>query len=211
MKTDDLIRTLAADTVLPRPLGISLMLGLIPSLALAIVAVWIGLGFRPDLTASLAVPVSVIRILLTAGLGIAAMRIALLLARPEGRDVARLWPLAVVGAVAAGLFIWAYVTTPAEARQMATVGKTMVTCLVTIPLLSVLPVAAILFTLHRGATTAPALAGFAAGLAGSGMAAAIYALHCTEDSPLFYVTWYGLAIMAVTLVSTAVGARLLRW
>ena len=44
-------------------------------------------------------------------------------------------------------------------------------------------------TLCRGGTTAPALAGLVAGLAGSGLAAAIYAVHCTEDSPLFYVTW----------------------
>ncbi|MGL6211208.1 MAG: NrsF family protein, partial [Paracoccaceae bacterium] len=105
----------------------------------------------------------------------------------------------------------AYVTTPAEAREMATVGTTMVTCLVTIPLLSVLPVAAVLFALRHGATTAPALAGSVAGLAGAGMAAAIYALYCTEDSPLFYVTWYALAILGVTLVSAAIGVRMLRW
>lgn len=211
MKTEDLIRALAADTVRPRPLQATLMLGLIPSLATALVVVWLTLGFRADLAASLVTPVSAIRIVLTAVLGIAAMRIALLLARPEGRDMARLWPLAVVGAAALGLLAWAYVTTPAEARQMATVGKTITVCLVTIPLLSILPVASVLYALRQGATTAPARAGFVAGLAGSGLSAAIYALHCTEDSPLFYVTWYGLAIMGVTLVSTLIGARVLRW
>jgi hypothetical protein len=50
-----------------------------------------------------------------------------------------------------------------------------------------------------------------AGLAGSALSAAVYALHCTEDSPLFYVTWYGLAIAGVTLVSTLIAARSLRW
>ncbi len=211
MKTDDLIRALAADTVRPRPLKATLMLCLIPSLMIAVAAVWLALGFRADIATALVTPVSAIRIVLTAVLGIAAMRIALLLARPEGRDTARLWPLAVAGAAALGLLAWAYVTTPAEARQMATVGKTITVCLVTIPLLSVLPVASLLYTLRQGATTAPARAGFVAGLAGSGLSAAIYALHCTEDSPLFYVTWYGLAIMGVTLVSTLIGARVLRW
>jgi hypothetical protein len=38
-----------------------------------------------------------------------------------------------------------------------------------------------------------------------------YATHCTEDSPLFYVTWYGLAITGVTLAATLIGARVLRW
>nr|MCU0911860.1 DUF1109 domain-containing protein [Paracoccaceae bacterium] len=61
------------------------------------------------------------------------------------------------------------------------------------------------------ATTAPALAGLAAGIGGSGLSATLYALHCTEDSPLFYVTWYGLAMAGVTVASTLIGARVLRW
>lgn len=211
MKTDDLIRALAADTVRQPHLRTTLVLGMVPSLAIAVLAVWFVLGFRADLLTALVTPISVARILLTGILGITATRLALLLARPEGGQVARLWPLAAVAAAAFGLLLWAYITTPADARQMATVGKTMATCLVTIPLLSVLPVASLHYVLRQGATTTPLRAGFVAGLAGSGLSAAIYALHCTEDSPLFYVTWYGLAIMGVTLVSTLLGARSLRW
>ncbi len=211
MKTDDLIRALAADTVQPVPSRTLLLLWLVPSLAIAALVVWLSLGFRADLASAMTTPVSAARILLTGILGIAATRLALFLARPEGSSTARLWPLAAVASAALGLLLWAYVSTPAEGRQMATVGKTMTTCLVTIPLLSILPVGSLLFMLHRGATTAPAKAGFVAGLAGSGFAAAIYALHCTEDSPLFYVTWYGLAIMGVAVVSAMIGAKSLRW
>lgn len=211
MKTDDLIRALAADTVRQPHLRSTLVAGIVPALGISVLAVWLLLGFRADLWTALVTPVSLARILLTGLLGFAALRLALLLARPEGGQVARLWPLAAVAAAALGLLIWAYVATPAEARQMATVGKTMTTCLVAIPLLSVLPVGAVLHVLRQGATTAPLRAGFVAGLAGSGFAAAIYALHCTEDSPLFYVTWYGLAIMGVTVISTLIGARALRW
>jgi hypothetical protein len=211
MKTDDLIRTLAADTARPLGLRPTLVLAMLPSLVVSVLAIWLALGFREDLLTAMVTPVSAVRILLTLALGLAAARLAMLLARPEGADSARLWPLAGVGAAALALLLWAYVTTPADARQMAALGKTMTTCLVTIPLLSILPVASLHLALRRGATTAPARAGFVAGLAGSGLAAAIYALHCTEDSPLFYVTWYGLAIMGVTLVSTVIGARSLRW
>ena len=123
----------------------------------------------------------------------------------------RLWPLFAVAAAALALLGWAYVTTPADGLEMAVVGKTLTTCLVTIPLLSILPVTAIMWALRQGATTAPVLAGFVAGLGGAGLSAAIYALHCTEDSPLFYVPWYGLGIAGVTLVSTVIGSRLLRW
>ena len=44
-----------------------------------------------------------------------------------------------------------------------------------------------------------------------GLATAVYAFHCTEDSPLFYAVWYVLAILAVTAVGALVGARALRW
>lgn len=211
MKTDDLIAALAADSRTEPPLGRFLWPALAIAVAGAILAVGATLGFRDDLLQSLVEPTAAMRYVLTAGLGVLGVRLALLLARPEGRSLARIWPVAVPVVAAVGLLVWAYVSTPAGGRQMALVGKTMVTCLVTIPLLSVLPVSAILLGLRRGATTAPALAGFAAGVGGGGLAAMVYAMHCTEDSPLFYVTWYGVAIAGVTLVSTLVGSRILRW
>ena len=211
MKTEDLIKALAADTQIERPVIGGLVGGLALAIAMAVLGIWVALGFRDDLMLSIVTPVSAMRFALTAALGLIGVRLALLLARPEGRGLARLWPIAAVAAVAVGMLIWAYLATPAEGRQMALVGKTMVTCLVTIPLLSILPVTAILVALRNGATTAPALAGFVAGVAGSGFAAMVYATHCTEDSPLFYVTWYGLAITGVTLASTLIGAKVLRW
>ena len=211
MKTDDLIRALAADTKAERPIGARLAYGLLPALACAVLIVWVTLGFRGDLGTAIFSPISAARFVLTGALGIVSIRLALLLARPEGRGLARFWQLAAVAAVALGLLAWAFFTIPPEGRQMALTGKTMTTCLVTIPLLSILPVGAILYALRQGAVTTPALAGAVAGLAGGGLSAAAYALHCTEDSPLFYVTWYGVAILGVTLVATVLGARLLRW
>ncbi len=211
MKTDDLIRVLAADTLPEPPVSGRLWSVLLPAVVVTLLANWLALGLRPDLVQALGNPVSLMRFVLTCALAAVSMRIALGLARPEGRGVVRFWPLAVVAGAALAMLIWAYVATPAEARQMATVGKTMWVCLVFIPILSVVPVATLFWALRRGATTAPALAGAVIGLAGSGIAATIYATHCTEDSPLFYITWYSLAIMGVTMVSAAIGARVLRW
>jgi hypothetical protein len=211
MKTENLIAALAADNRTEQPPRLFLWPALLLALAVVVLVVRMTLGFRADLLQSLGEPLAVMRFVLTAALGLLGVRLALILARPEGRSLARLWPVAVPAAVALGLLAWAYVTTPADGRQMALVGKTMVTCLVMIPLLSVLPVAAIMVALRKGATTTPALAGFAAGLGGGGLAAMAYAMHCIEDSPLFYVTWYGLAIGGVTAVSTLIGARFLRW
>lgn len=209
MKTDDLIRALAAD----HPAEASPMrrlFWLAPALLASFTLLMATLGPRPDLMASLGDPLSVMRFALTLLLGLSALRAVLTLARPE-QQRGLFWPMLVVGASATGLWLWAWAATPAEGRQMAMVGKTMIYCLTTIPVLSVLPVAALFALLRRGAVTAPLRAGLAAGLAGGGLAAAIYAIHCTEDSPLFYVTWYGLAILAVTLLSGLIGQRLLRW
>lgn len=211
MKTEDLIAALAADTEPELSVPGTMLPGLVLAVLAAVMAVGVTLGFRADLLSSLGNPVSVMRFVLTGVLGLTAIRMALTLARPEGRPLVRLWPLAAIAAVALGLMVWAFLATPPDGRQMALVGKTMVTCLVAIPLLSVLPVTAIFLALRKGATTAPALGGFVAGLGGSGLAAMAYATHCVEDSPLFYVTWYGLAICGVTLVATLVGAWLLRW
>lgn len=211
MRTEDLITALAADTETdPLPQAI-LWPALAVTLVVAALIVATTLGFRADLLHALTDPLSAMRFVLTATTGLMGVRLALVLARPEGRGLARLRPLVLPLSVALGLLVWAYLATPAEGRQMALVGKTMVNCLVMIPLLSILPVAAILFALRQGATTAPAMAGFAAGLGGSGLAAMTYATHCVEDSPLFYVTWYGLAMTGVTLAATLIGARILRW
>jgi hypothetical protein len=211
MKTEALIKAIAEDAQIEQPILNGLLVRLVLAVGLALLAVWVTLGFRSDLFLSLVTPLAALRYVLAAALGLIGLRLALLLARPEGRDLARFWPLAAVLAASLGLLVWAYLATPADGRQMALVGKTMTTCLIAIPVLSILPVTAILMSLRKGATTAPKLAGFVAGVAGGGFAAMVYATHCIEDSPLFYVTWYGVAICIVAAVSTLVGARALRW
>ncbi|WP_103332580.1 NrsF family protein [Pseudotabrizicola formosa] len=208
MKTDDLIRAMAGDTVVG-PAPQMRLVWLLPALALGGVALWSRLGLRDDLALALQDPVSAMRIVLALALGGGALWAVVRLARPGA--VVRLWPLGLVALVAIGLWLWAFALMPAEGRQMAIVGKTMVGCLTTIPLLAVLPTGIVLATLRQGAPVRPVLAGAVAGLAGGGLAAAVYALHCTEDSPLFYVTWYGTAILAVSAVSALVAGRLLRW
>ncbi len=209
MKTEDLIQTLAVDTAPARPLATTLVMGLVPAVLIGLLAVGAVLGFRADAVAALVDPVPALRHVLTLALFAVALQLCLTLARPEG--MVRLWPLAMVALAALAVVAWTYVSLPAGTRAMALFGKTMVPCLVTVPLISALPVASVMAMLRRGAVTRPTLAGALAGLAGGGIGAAIYALHCTEDSPLFYVTWYGLGILAVSALSALIGSRLLRW
>jgi hypothetical protein len=100
---------------------------------------------------------------------------------------------------------------PASEIGTAVIGTSLAACLTAIPLVSRPVAAATLWVLRRGATTRPRLTGAAAGLMSAGAGAALYSLHCTDDSPLFYGTWYTVAILIVTLISAWAGNRLLRW
>ena len=84
-------------------------------------------------------------------------------------------------------------------------------CLTAIPLLSLPLLGAALYALRQGAPTRPGFSGAVAGLLAGGMAAAIYAVHCTDDSPLFVATWYGIAIAGVSALGAILGRRVLRW
>ena len=87
-------------------------------------------------------------------------------------------------------------------------GQQFLVCLTAIPLLSLLPLAALLLALRHGAPTARRGGG---GLIAGGLAAALYAMHCIDDSPLFVATWYTIAIGAMTVLGAFLGRLLLRW
>jgi hypothetical protein len=71
--------------------------------------------------------------------------------------------------------------------------------------------AASLIGLRHGAPTRPALEGAMAGMVSAGLAATLYASHCTDDSPLFVATWYTLSTALVTALGALVGSRVLRF
>lgn len=211
MKTENLIRALASDSIVDPGGARGVTMWLPVTILAGVMALWAVLGFRADLALAMTDPISVMRFVLSGGLGFCGLAMARAMSRP-GASLS-LWPWLVAGVVllALGLWVWFFLGTPAEALSMAIRGKTMVVCLVTIPLLSILPLLALILAMRRDAPTNPVLAGAVAGLTGGGFAASIYALHCTEDNPLFYVTWYGLGISIVTLVGAFVGHRVLRW
>ena len=71
--------------------------------------------------------------------------------------------------------------------------------------------AAALIGLRHGAPARPAVSGALAGLLSAGLAATLYASHCTDDSPLFVITWYTLATTLVAAVGALAGLKLLRF
>ncbi len=45
----------------------------------------------------------------------------------------------------------------------------------------------------------------------AGLAATLYASHCTDDSPLFVAFWYTLATALVAALGALMGARVLKY
>lgn len=211
MRTDNLIELLAQDDTPARPIppqvlavaGLALMVA--GTIALSI------LGIRGDLFTALSDRVTLMKWLLPLGLGLPALWAALRLSQPQTRRVPAATIPAALAVVAA--IWWAVSAVGAAPGTLWPLirGNSLYICLTAITLISVLPLAAGLWVLRQGASPNPTRSGAMIGLAAGGMAAATYALHCNEDAPLFFLTWYGLAIVIVTAAGALLGRRLLRW
>ena len=209
MKTDDLLKVLSQDPA-AGPSGQRLLALLLPlTIMFALGVVVFGLGLRFPLEKTLFWPMIAPKFYIPLVLGLGGLVLAMRLGRPVAR--ARLGWLVLAPVAGAAMLVLAWLATPEGARQMAFTGKTILPCLVTIPLLSLPVLGAVLVALRRDAVLAPVRAGVVAWLAAGGIGAAIYALHCTEDSALFYVTWYGLGILICGAAGGIVGAKALRW
>jgi hypothetical protein len=211
VKTDDLIRLLAADAPVREPLGPALALALVFGLAVCAVLLVFEIHLRHDLLTAILMPRVAFKIVVTASVAVLAVVLLERVGRP-GVSIGRacrllLLPLAAL-VIAVGLELAA---TPASSWGTRLVGRNAVWCLFYIPVFAALPLAGILTAMRRSAPESPTLAGAVAGLAAAGIAAAFYAWHCPDDSPLYVATWYTLAAAAVTGVGALVGRRLLVW
>ncbi|MEL3889482.1 NrsF family protein [Ferrovibrio sp. MS7] len=210
MKTDDLINALAADAA-TKPPKAWLRLWLLPALGIvvALAAMLIELGVRGDIAAAAGTWRFLLKLAVAAMLALLALRQAISLYRPQAAP--RLAPLLAVLALLGLAVLAELLLLPREAWLPRLVGRNAAVCMVAIPLLSLAPLAALLYALRAGAPRHAAQAGALAGLASAGIAASFYALHCPDDSPLFVLTWYGLSGVIVTGLGALLGHRLLRW
>lgn len=211
MKTDDLISLIAADARTEPPPAPVLALALPLTLAASMAGLVLSLGLRPDLAVALADPWVVAKGLLPLALGGVGLVLALRLARPVAAPGALPLLVAALGVLAALSLAAALVVTPAAQWARHALSPSAVVCVLTIPAMSALPLAAMLAALRRGAPVRPSRTGAVAGLAAGGLATALYSLQCTEDNPIFFVLWYGVAMALVMAAGGLAGRRLLRW
>jgi hypothetical protein len=211
MKTDDLIRAMAADATPARPVEAALPLALALSAAFSGAVYLLQAGIRPDLGEALTHGRVIVKQIFPWLLAIGGLGAVLRLSRPGAEIGGWIWVLIAVPALLLAAAIGEILTLPPELWGMAARGKSTSICLTVIPLMSLPILAASLWALRRGAPTRPALTGAVAGLMSAGAAAALYAFWCTDDSPFFYTVRYGAAILIVTAIAALVGRRILRW
>lgn len=212
MKTDDLIRTLAADGGTPRPALDRLLLtaGLI-GLVIALATFATVLRMRPNFMAMIHDFNFVLKFAVTLVLALTAAGLYWRMLRPGATfgvwgPALVIAPLALAVGVGHELFV-----VPSTAWMPGMMGHNSIVCLMSIPLLSAPILVGLLYVSRQGAPENPALAGAIAGLVAGGIGGAIYAAHCTDDSPLFVMAWYTIGIAMMSSIGAFVGSRVLRW
>lgn len=210
MKTDDLIAALARDAGgtgpdVHRRLLVAFSVAAIAAGALMAPT----LGIRSDVATAGAGMLFPLKMLAVATLAVGAMALVRAAARPEA-ELPRIVFLVpgLVLLVALGHEVATQLPAHLATRM---VGRNWGTCLVAIPVLGLIPLAAILAAMRAAAPADATRAGALAGLAAGAIAATAYGLHCTDDSPLFVIVWYGIAIAILTSLGAVAGRKLLAW
>jgi len=213
MKTDELISMLSTNVErverhqVMRTLGAAILIGGVA----AFVAMLLVLGVRTDLPKTSAVTHLPLKLVFTMGTIVLTSIALIKLARPGGEYRT---PIALVALpflvimLLAGLSL---ASAPSSHWDEMIIGDNWLVCLLSIPLIAIVPFAVIVWAVRQAAPTDLVRAGALAGLVAGGVSAAAYALHCTDDSLPFVALWYGGTIALCTIAGAALGPRLLRW
>jgi hypothetical protein len=188
-----------------------LLIALLPATAFVAILFFTRIGFREDIDAALYTVQFLFKFAVIVPLAVVTLGALLCSAGPIAALGwwARLLPLPLFllcAGVAAELL-----SIPRSDWMVRLIGSNAVNCMTLIPLLASGPLMIFIIALKNGAPAHPGWSGAMAGLAASCLAAVFYAMNCFDDSPLFVITWYPLAILAVVVAVYLAGVRYLRW
>ena len=213
MKTDELIDMLSTN-VEPVPQGRlrkTLVWALVVGGATAFCVMLATVGLRTGLTDGFLPGYLTLKLLFTLSLmGVGAALLERLM-RPgqDGRKLFAFVFLPFIIVVCAGVASLVFGQPMAWGRMIF--GMQWATCLLCIPLFAVVPFAALIWALRKGAPTDLTRAGAIAGLVAGALGATAYAFHCPDDSVPFIAIWYGTLVALCGVLGAMVSPRLLRW
>lgn len=213
MKTDDLVAILSTnlEPVDRHAVGRTLWAATVAGSIVALGIAFFGLGFRADLTTTRALIFLAAKLAFAIGVVGLALVYLTRLARPGGEREISPYLVAVPFLVIVVLAAFSLGSAPRAHWDSMIVGDEWLECLLSIPIIAIVPFAVSIWAVRKGAPTNLVRAGAFAGLIAGGVSAMGYALHCTDDSLPFVAVWYGGTIVLCTLAGAALGPRLLRW
>ena len=213
MKTDDLIAMLGTN-VEPVDHGRvlrSVSAGVAVSVAAAVAAMLFIFGVRTDLMEVDALAFLLLKLVFTVGILVLASIYLLRLARPGGE---RRISITFMALPFVGIMLLAAISltfAPMSYWDDMIVGDRWLECLLSIPIIAIVPFTVMIWALRRAAPTDLVRAGALGGLVAGAVSATGYALHCMDDSLPFVALWYGGTIAVCTAAGALLGPRLLRW
>jgi len=213
MKTDELVALLSMnpEPVDRRSVARTLYVALAAGSILALGLTFVGLGIRPDLTTARALIFLAVKLSFAIGIVSLALVYLTRLARPGGERKTSAVLIAIPFGAIAVLSVISLVSAPSSHWDKMIVGDRWLECVLSIPIIAIVPFAAAIWAVRRAAPTNLARTGAFTGLIGGGVSAVAYALHCTDDSLPFVAVWYSGTIVLCMLAGAALGPRLLRW
>jgi hypothetical protein len=213
MKTDDLVALLSTnpEPVDRRSVFRTLCVAFAAGSTVAVGIALVGLGVRPDLMTARALIFLAVKLFFAVGIVSLALVYLTRLARPGGERRTSSFLVAMPFLIIVLLAAISLGFAPSSHWDRMIVGDQWLECLVSIPIIAIVPFAVSIWAVRRAAPTDLARTGAFAGLIAGGVSAMAYALHCTDDSLPFVAVWYGGTIVLCTLAGATLGPRLLRW
>lgn len=213
MKTDELIELLSSD-IEPvdhrrsiRTIGAAVAL----AAAAALIIVFAVLGPRADLITMAKLVAALVKIAITATILVPASLYLIRLARPGAEQRISTGLVALPFAAVMLLAALSVTLAPNYHWSGAILSDEWLECVISIPLIAVVPFAVITWVVRQMAPTDLAGTGALVGLVAGCISAIGYAFHCADDSVPFFALWYTGTIALCTLAGWRLGPRLLRW
>jgi hypothetical protein len=213
MKTDDLISILSTNVepVDHRRMVRNIGMAIVAGAATAVATAFFVLGPRADLTTVGTFIPPLLKIAVTLIILVPASIYLIRLTRPGGErrsSVALVaWPFIAV----MFLIVLSLTFAPSSHWNGRILSDEWLECLISIPLIAVVPFSVIVWAVRQMAPTDLARTGAFAGLVAGCLSATGYALHCADDSVPFFALWYGGTIALCTFAGWKLGPKLLRW
>lgn len=212
--TRQLIDSLTKDAAVIRsvPPGVHIA-RIVSTLALYALALqfWL-LGFRPDLSLQLGRPLFIAELLLLVGIIVSAVIAAVYAMYPDLRQKPHLLKIPYIATALLLTLMSVQLAMPMDARMvMPDESSHTIECTIYIGLSSLLPSAAMMAYLRKGATVVPLHAGALTVLAATALGALTLRLMEPIDPASHQLLWHYLPNLCFAALGAFVAARILRW